>query len=66
MEESENKWVKQKVCQMVISTVGKIKMERNREWVYVEWFAILNKMSRELITKKSIFEQKKLEEVKEK
>lgn len=66
MEESENKWVKQKVCQMVISTVGKIKMERNREWVYVERFAILNKMSRELITKKSIFEQKKLEEVKEK
>lgn len=66
MEESENKWVKQKVCQMVISTVGKIKMERNKEWVYVEWFAILNKMSRELITKKSIFEQKKLEEVKEK
>lgn len=51
---------------MVISTVGKMKMERNREWVYVEWFAILNKMSRELITKKSIFEQKKLEEVKEK
>lgn len=61
-----NKWRRQKinkkkVCQLVISTLGKIKQGTGKEDELgggLEWFAILNKMAREGLMKKAISEQK--------